>query len=150
MMAAAIPGRSVVRNAEIIKRAHPRFVENLPLARRRIGVEVTPWADRSEAAAPKKPSVPAATGLGYITRRAGEPGPGPAEAALRPLSFDQFSGQDKRSNACRLWWAPAKRRRRGAQSRTALRAARPRQDQRSLSSSAHELGKNVRVDLRAA
>jgi len=29
MVAAAIPGRSVVRNAEIIKRAHPRFVENL-------------------------------------------------------------------------------------------------------------------------
>lgn len=29
MMAAAIPGRSVVRNAEIIRRAHPRFVENL-------------------------------------------------------------------------------------------------------------------------
>ena len=29
MMAASIPGRSVVRNAEIIRRAHPRFVENL-------------------------------------------------------------------------------------------------------------------------
>ena len=29
MMAAAIPGRSTVRNAQIIKRAHPRFVENL-------------------------------------------------------------------------------------------------------------------------
>ena len=29
MVAASIPGRSVVRNAEIIKRAHPRFVENL-------------------------------------------------------------------------------------------------------------------------
>jgi UDP-N-acetylglucosamine 1-carboxyvinyltransferase len=29
MIAASIPGRSVVRNAEIIKRAHPRFVENL-------------------------------------------------------------------------------------------------------------------------
>lgn len=29
MVAAAIPGKSVVRNAEIIKRAHPRFVENL-------------------------------------------------------------------------------------------------------------------------
>ena len=29
MVAAAIPGRSVVRNAEIIRRAHPRFVENL-------------------------------------------------------------------------------------------------------------------------
>ncbi len=29
MVAAAIPGRSVVRNAEIIKRAHPNFVENL-------------------------------------------------------------------------------------------------------------------------
>lgn len=29
MMAASIPGKSVVRHAEIIKRAHPRFVENL-------------------------------------------------------------------------------------------------------------------------
>jgi UDP-N-acetylglucosamine 1-carboxyvinyltransferase len=29
MVAASVPGRSVVRNAEIIKRAHPRFVENL-------------------------------------------------------------------------------------------------------------------------
>jgi UDP-N-acetylglucosamine 1-carboxyvinyltransferase len=29
MVAASIPGRSVVRHAEIIRRAHPRFVENL-------------------------------------------------------------------------------------------------------------------------
>jgi UDP-N-acetylglucosamine 1-carboxyvinyltransferase len=29
MVAAAIPGKSVVRHAEIIQRAHPRFVENL-------------------------------------------------------------------------------------------------------------------------
>ncbi|MDD2763978.1 MAG: UDP-N-acetylglucosamine 1-carboxyvinyltransferase [Opitutaceae bacterium] len=29
MVAASVPGRSVVRNAEIIQRAHPRFVENL-------------------------------------------------------------------------------------------------------------------------
>jgi len=29
MVAASIPGQSVVRNAQIIKRAHPRFVENL-------------------------------------------------------------------------------------------------------------------------
>jgi len=29
MVAASIPGRSVVRNAGIIQRAHPRFVENL-------------------------------------------------------------------------------------------------------------------------
>ena len=36
MVAAAIPGRSVVRNAEIIKRAHPRFVENL----RSLGAEI--------------------------------------------------------------------------------------------------------------
>ncbi len=36
MVAAAIPGQSVVRNAEIIKRAHPRFVENL----RTLGAEV--------------------------------------------------------------------------------------------------------------
>lgn len=36
MVAASIPGRSVVRNAEIIRRAHPRFVENL----RAIGAEL--------------------------------------------------------------------------------------------------------------
>ncbi len=36
MVAAAIPGRSIVRNAEIIKRAHPRFVENL----RSLGAEL--------------------------------------------------------------------------------------------------------------
>jgi UDP-N-acetylglucosamine 1-carboxyvinyltransferase len=36
MIAASIPGRSVVRNAEIIERAHPRFVENL----RTLGAEV--------------------------------------------------------------------------------------------------------------
>jgi UDP-N-acetylglucosamine 1-carboxyvinyltransferase len=36
MVAASIPGRSVVRNAEIIKRAHPRFVENL----RTLGADV--------------------------------------------------------------------------------------------------------------
>jgi UDP-N-acetylglucosamine 1-carboxyvinyltransferase len=36
MVAASIPGRSVVRNAVIIKRAHPRFVENL----RSLGAEL--------------------------------------------------------------------------------------------------------------
>jgi UDP-N-acetylglucosamine 1-carboxyvinyltransferase len=36
MVAASIPGRSVVRNAGIIQRAHPRFVENL----RALGAEV--------------------------------------------------------------------------------------------------------------
>ena len=29
MVAASIPGRSVVKNADTIKRAHPKFVENL-------------------------------------------------------------------------------------------------------------------------
>jgi UDP-N-acetylglucosamine 1-carboxyvinyltransferase len=36
MVAASIPGRSVVRNAGIVQRAHPRFVENL----RALGAEV--------------------------------------------------------------------------------------------------------------
>lgn len=36
MVAASIPGRSVVKNADTIKRAHPRFVENL----RSLGAEV--------------------------------------------------------------------------------------------------------------
>ena len=36
MIAASIDGRSVVKNADTIKRAHPRFVENL----RSLGAEV--------------------------------------------------------------------------------------------------------------
>jgi len=40
MVAASIPGQSVVRNAEIIKRAHPRFVENL----RSLGADLA-WKD---------------------------------------------------------------------------------------------------------
>ena len=36
MVAASIPGRSIVKNADTIKRAHPRFVENL----RALGAEV--------------------------------------------------------------------------------------------------------------
>jgi UDP-N-acetylglucosamine 1-carboxyvinyltransferase len=36
MVAASIPGRSVVKNADTIKRAHPKFVENL----RSLGAEV--------------------------------------------------------------------------------------------------------------
>ena len=36
MVAASIPGRSVVKNADTIKRAHPRFVENL----RSLGADV--------------------------------------------------------------------------------------------------------------
>jgi UDP-N-acetylglucosamine 1-carboxyvinyltransferase len=39
MVAASIPGRSVVKNADTIKRAHPNFVENL----RSLGAEVE-WA----------------------------------------------------------------------------------------------------------
>jgi len=40
MVAASIPGRSVVRTADTIKRAHPRFVENL----RSLGADVE-WKD---------------------------------------------------------------------------------------------------------
>lgn len=36
MVAASVPGRSVVKNADVIQRAHPRFVENL----RRLGADV--------------------------------------------------------------------------------------------------------------
>lgn len=36
MVGASVPGRSVVKNADVIKRAHPRFVENL----RSLGAEV--------------------------------------------------------------------------------------------------------------
>jgi UDP-N-acetylglucosamine 1-carboxyvinyltransferase len=36
MVAASIPGKSVVKNADTIKRAHPHFVENL----RSLGAEV--------------------------------------------------------------------------------------------------------------
>jgi UDP-N-acetylglucosamine 1-carboxyvinyltransferase len=40
MVAASIPGRSIVKNADTIKRAHPNFVENL----RTLGAEVE-WKD---------------------------------------------------------------------------------------------------------
>jgi UDP-N-acetylglucosamine 1-carboxyvinyltransferase len=40
MVAASIPGRSVVKNADTIRRAHPRFVENL----RSLGADVE-WRD---------------------------------------------------------------------------------------------------------
>ena len=40
MVAASIPGRSVVKNADTIKRAHPKFVENL----RTLGAEVE-WTE---------------------------------------------------------------------------------------------------------
>jgi UDP-N-acetylglucosamine 1-carboxyvinyltransferase len=40
MVAASIPGRSVVKNADTIKRAHPKFVENL----RALGAEVE-WTE---------------------------------------------------------------------------------------------------------
>ncbi|HVS52959.1 MAG TPA: UDP-N-acetylglucosamine 1-carboxyvinyltransferase [Opitutaceae bacterium] len=40
MVAASIPGQSIVKNAEIIRRAHPRFVENL----QSLGAEVA-WKD---------------------------------------------------------------------------------------------------------
>lgn len=40
MAAASIPGRSVVKNADSIRRAHPRFVENL----QRLGADVA-WED---------------------------------------------------------------------------------------------------------
>lgn len=40
MVAASIPGRSVVRSADTVKRAHPRFVENL----RSLGADVE-WKD---------------------------------------------------------------------------------------------------------
>jgi UDP-N-acetylglucosamine 1-carboxyvinyltransferase len=39
MVAASVPGRSLVKNADVIQRAHPRFVENL----RGLGAEVE-WA----------------------------------------------------------------------------------------------------------
>jgi UDP-N-acetylglucosamine 1-carboxyvinyltransferase len=42
MVAASIPGRSVVRHADTIRRAHPRFVENL----RSLGAEVE-WKETS-------------------------------------------------------------------------------------------------------
>jgi UDP-N-acetylglucosamine 1-carboxyvinyltransferase len=40
MLAASIDGRSTIRNADPIRRAHPRFVENL----RSLGADVA-WAD---------------------------------------------------------------------------------------------------------
>jgi UDP-N-acetylglucosamine 1-carboxyvinyltransferase len=43
MVAACTSGRSVIRNASPIRRAHPRFVENL----RSLGAQIE-WADIEE------------------------------------------------------------------------------------------------------
>jgi len=43
MVAACTSGRSVIRNASPIRRAHPRFVENL----RSLGAQIE-WADVEE------------------------------------------------------------------------------------------------------
>jgi UDP-N-acetylglucosamine 1-carboxyvinyltransferase len=42
MVAAAIPGRSVIRHADPIRGAHPRFVENLQA----LGADVA-WGDEA-------------------------------------------------------------------------------------------------------
>jgi len=100
-------------------------------------------ADRSEPPAQKKPSVPAATGLGYITAALASPA-GPAEAALRPLSFDQFSGQDKSVERLQVMVGAAKRR--GEALNHVLLSGPPGLGKTTLAFIlGHELGKNVRV-----
>jgi hypothetical protein len=67
----------------------------------------------------------AATGLGYITNTL--TALSPAEAALRPLSFADFSGQPKTVERLQVMVGAAAPRR-GAQPHSALRPARTRQD----------------------
>jgi Holliday junction DNA helicase RuvB len=90
---------------------------------------------------PKKPA--AATGVGYITATLASPA-GPAEAALRPLSFAQFSGQDKSVERLQVMVGAAKRR--GEALHHVLLSGPPGLGKTTLAFIlGHELGKNVRV-----
>lgn len=78
MVAASIPGRSVIRNAAPVRRAHPRFAENI--ARLGAGVE---WIEEGGGRAPADP--PARTSSGRSgAKRSRTSRARPAPAAVAP------------------------------------------------------------------
>jgi holliday junction DNA helicase RuvB len=94
-----------------------------------------------------KPAVgraaPPATGLGYITNALAAPVT-PAEAALRPLSFADFTGQPKTVERLQVMVGAAKRR--GDPLNHILLSGPPGLGKTTLAFIlGHELGKNVRV-----
>lgn len=96
---------------------------------------------KSENTAPKHPA--AATGLGYITNTLASPVT-PAEAALRPLTFADFTGQPKTVERLQVMVGAAKRR--GDPLNHILLSGPPGLGKTTLAFIlGHELGKNVRV-----
>ncbi len=88
-----------------------------------------------------QPSAP--TGLGYITNTLATP-VGPAEAALRPLTFGDFRGQPKTVERLQVMVGAAKRR--GDALNHVLLSGPPGLGKTTLAFIlGHELGKNVRV-----
>lgn len=92
----------------------------------------------------KIPSTPSApTGLGFITNALAAP-VSPAEAALRPLSFSDFTGQPKTVERLQVMVGAAKRR--GDALNHILLSGPPGLGKTTLAFIlGHELGKNVRV-----
>jgi holliday junction DNA helicase RuvB len=93
---------------------------------------------------PQMPPVPpAATGLGYITSTLAAP-VSPAEAALRPLSFADFTGQPKTIERLQVMVGAAKRR--GDPLNHILLSGPPGLGKTTLAFIlGNELGKSVRV-----
>ena len=91
----------------------------------------------------KIPAPPAATGLGYITSTLAAPVT-PAEAALRPLTFSDFTGQAKTVERLQVMVGAA--RRRGDPLNHVLLSGPPGLGKTTLAFIlGHELGKNVRI-----
>jgi len=91
----------------------------------------------------KIPPPPAATGLGYITSALATP-VSPAEAALRPLSFSDFTGQPKTIERLQVMVGAAKQR--GEALNHILLSGPPGLGKTTLAFIlGNELGKNVRV-----
>jgi Holliday junction DNA helicase RuvB len=102
-----------------------------------------PQADSLTNQKSKIPSPSPATGLGYITSALASP-VSPAEAALRPLSFSDFTGQPKTVERLQVMVGAAKQR--GDALNHILLSGPPGLGKTTLAFIlGHELGKNVRV-----
>jgi Holliday junction DNA helicase RuvB len=102
-----------------------------------------PQADSLTNQKSKIPSPSPATGLGYITSALASP-VSPSEAALRPLSFSDFTGQPKTVERLQVMVGAAKQR--GDALNHILLSGPPGLGKTTLAFIlGHELGKNVRV-----